>query len=88
MATKTPPNQAPRRAPPLTDNEQKKLALNLLLDAWDAALQRGVEPEVLATTAIYAAVTDMVDIHGEEPVAEMLSELPERIRRGAFTPGD
>lgn len=64
---------------------QKRVALGLLLDAWDEALRRGVAPELLATTAIFAALTDMVDIHGEVAVAEMMTALPDRIRAGEFT---
>lgn len=71
--------------PDLDEAEQKRIALNLLLDAWDEALAQGVTPEILATTAIYAALTDMVDTHGAEPVAEMFDGLPRRIRDGEFT---
>lgn len=69
----------------MTEDEQKARALDLLLDAWDAALKQGVAPEVLATTAIFAALTDMVDLHGVEPVAAMCDALPARVRAGEFT---
>lgn len=82
MARSTPPKQADAGLP---DAEQKALALEAILDAWDAALAQGVEPEMLASTAIFAALTDMVDLHGETAVAEMCAGLPERIRRGEFT---
>ncbi len=74
--------------PDLSEDDQKRLALSMFLDLWDEALDRGIQPEVLATTAIFAALTDMVDLYGEEAVAEMLGELPERIRAGEFTPSD
>ena len=64
---------------------QKARALELLLDAWDTGLAEGIEPEVLATAAIFAALTDMVDLHGEDAVATMAEELPQRIREGEFT---
>ena len=72
-------------ARPLDPAAQKRRALELLLAAWDAALAEGVEPELLATTAIFAALTDMVDAHGEAPVADLVAGLPERIRAGEFT---
>jgi len=77
-------------APPLStsglsENEQKALALDAILEAWDGALARGVEPALLASTAIFAALTDMVDLYGEEAVAELCAGLPERVRRGEFT---
>jgi hypothetical protein len=70
--------------PPDTET-QKRIALDLLLDAWDRALGQGVEPELLATTAIFAALTDMVDAHGPETVADLIATLPDRIRAGEFT---
>lgn len=69
----------------LDEEEQKRIALDILLEAWDRALAQDVEPEVLATAAIYAALTDMVDLYGEEPVATLVESLPERIRDGEFT---
>ncbi|MET0182623.1 MAG: hypothetical protein ABW199_07035 [Caulobacterales bacterium] len=70
---------------PLTTDEKKAFALELVLDAWDKALSNGVEPELLASVAIYAALADMVDNYGVEPVAEMCEELPARVRAGEFT---
>jgi hypothetical protein len=69
----------------LSDEEQKGLALDLLLSAWDEALQRGVAPDMLASTALFAALADMVDIHGEDAVARFCTDLPARIRAGEFT---
>lgn len=69
----------------MDEADQKALALDLLLHAWDDALRQGVAPEVLASTAIFAALADMVDIHGEAPVADFCAALPERVRAGEFT---
>lgn len=65
--------------------EQKRVALALLLDAWEEALARGVTAEVLASTAIFAALSDMIDMHGAEAVAAFCETLPARVREGAFT---
>jgi len=66
-------------------DDRKRAALECLLDAWSDAAEAGVEPEVMASAAIYAAVSDLVDAFGEDKVAEMVQELPDRIRRGEFT---
>ncbi|MGE0596151.1 MAG: hypothetical protein AB7P07_07295 [Hyphomonadaceae bacterium] len=66
-------------------DQQKALALDLMLDAWDKALAQGVEPEVLASVGIYAALVDMVDRFGAENVADFCATLPERVRNGEFT---
>jgi hypothetical protein len=67
------------------DPEKKGRALELVLDAWDEALSEGVDPEVIASVAIYAAMADMVDRFGEQAVADFCATLPERIRNGEFT---
>ena len=67
------------------DPEKKARALELVLDAWDQALSEGVDAEVVASVAIYAAMADMIDRFGEEAVADFCATLPERIRNGEFT---
>lgn len=67
------------------DALQKARALELILAAWDKSLEEGVEPEVVASVAIFAALADMVDRFGEQAVAEFCASLPERTRRGEFT---
>lgn len=67
------------------DPEKKGRALELVLDAWDVALGEGVEPEVIASVAIYAALADMIDRFGEEAVADFAATLQERVRNGEFT---
>jgi hypothetical protein len=67
------------------DPEKKARALELVLDAWDQALAEEVDPEVIASVAIYAAMADMVDRFGEQAVADFCATLPERIRNGEFT---
>ncbi|MAB13450.1 hypothetical protein [Parvibaculum sp.] len=67
------------------EGEQRRLALQNLLDAWDETLGEGVSPDILASTAIFAALSDMVEAYGEEAVAEMTDGLSDRIRSGEFT---
>lgn len=69
----------------LEADDQKARALDLILDAWDKALGDGVEPEVLASVGIYAALVDMVDRFGAEAVADFCATLPARVRAGEFT---
>jgi hypothetical protein len=85
MTRPAPPEPAPEER---DAEEQKSVALELLLDAWDDALSSGCSPEMIATSAIYAALSDMIDIYGEEHVAEMAAALPDRIRRGEFSMRD
>lgn len=68
-----------------TETDQRRMALQNILDAWDEALGEGVSADILATTAIFAALSDMVEAYGEEAVAEMASGLADRVRQGEFT---
>jgi len=69
----------------LSEQEQRQIALDLLLEAWHSAMDKGVDPEVLSKTAIFAGLSDMVGAYGERAVAEMTEDLPARIRAGDFT---
>ena len=71
--------------PILPDDAQKKLALRLILEAWDEAIAQGASSEMVASSAIFAALTDMIDIYGEQTVADMVADWPDRIRDGEFT---
>ncbi len=54
-------------------------------DAWEEAVYDGIDPDCVATAAIFAALSDMIATYGEEPVAKMVERLPDRIRIGEFT---
>lgn len=65
--------------------EAKHVALRYILDAWEEAIYDGLDPDCIATAAIFAALSDMIATYGEESVAVMCERLPERIRAGEFT---
>jgi hypothetical protein len=67
------------------DATAKARALELMLDAWDKALSERIDPDMIASVAMYAALADMVDRYGEETVAEFCAAVPERVRNGEFT---
>ena len=74
------------QAPRSSENEaQKQAALRYILDAWQEALHDGIEPEMLANAALFAALTDLIDVYGEDAVAKMTGGLSRRIHHGEFT---
>ena len=77
--------QSARPAPPAPDGEQKYAALKYILDAWQEALHDGIEPEMLANAALFAALTDLIGVYGEDAVANMTNGLSRRILHGEFT---
>jgi hypothetical protein len=65
--------------------EAKQAALRYILDAWEEAVYDGLDPDCIASVAIFAALSDLIATYGEEPVAQLATRLPERIRSGEFT---
>jgi hypothetical protein len=65
--------------------EKKRLALAYLTEAWDEAVAEGIDSDILAHAALFAALADLVATYGEEPVAELAKRLPERIRAFEFS---
>jgi hypothetical protein len=75
-------------APTLEDTtiaEKKRVALAYLSEAWDGAIAEGVDSEILAHAALFTALCDLIATYGEEPVAELATTLPKRIRAFEFT---
>jgi len=64
---------------------EKQAALRYILDAWEEALHDGIEPEMLANAALFAALADLIDVYGEEAVGKMTGGLSRRIQHGEFT---
>ena len=70
----------PRRA-----RRRSRQALRYILDAWEEALHDGIEPEMLANAAMFAALADLIGVYGEDAVAKMTTGLSRRIHHGEFT---
>jgi hypothetical protein len=64
---------------------EKQAALRYILDAWAEALHDGIEPEMLANAALFAALADLIGVYGEDAVAKMTTGLSRRIHHGEFT---
>jgi hypothetical protein len=68
-----------------SENDDSLKALGFILEAWEEGTGSGVAPELLAYAAIYAALTDLVAVFGEESVAKLAGGLARRVRDGEFT---
>ncbi len=84
MAT-TATEQAPCAKEERSIAEKKRLALNYLSEAWDDAMEEGVDPDILAHAALFTALSDLIAAYGEEAVAEFANNLPKRIRAFEFS---
>ena len=72
-------------SPPAESEALKQAALRYILDAWEEALHDGIEPEMLANAAMFAALADLIGVYGEDAVAKMTTGLSRRIHHGEFT---
>lgn len=64
---------------------QKREAFARLSAVWQDALGAGIEPDVIAHVALFAALGDLVATYGESAVVDFAERLPARIASGEFT---
>ena len=64
---------------------QKREAFARLSAVWQDALGAGIEPDVIAHVALFAALGDLVATYGERAVADFAEGLSSRIAAGEFT---
>lgn len=64
---------------------QKREAFERLSEAWRDAIWDGIEPDVMAHVALFAALSDLVETYGEPAVAKFADRLAGRIQDGEFT---
>ncbi len=65
--------------------ESRREALGFVTDAFAEAIMAGVESEDFAHAALFAALQELVAIHGEDLAATFAKTLPERIHSGEFS---
>ncbi len=68
-------------------DDSSSRALSLILAAWDEGSELGVAPEQMAYAALFAALTDLVSLYGEEAVIKLAKGLERRIEQGEFNIG-
>ena len=70
---------------PISDREQKMMALGYLHEAWAEARHDGIDTDCLAQACLFAALAEFVTTYGEEAAATFADGLSARIRNGVFT---
>ncbi|MGB7259280.1 MAG: hypothetical protein ACRECC_13880 [Pseudolabrys sp.] len=70
---------------PIPDNEQKRVALGYLQEAWAEARLDGIDGDCLAQACLFAAFAEFVTTYGEEAAANFAEGLGIRIRNGEFS---
>jgi hypothetical protein len=70
---------------PIPDQEQKRVALSYLNEAWAEARHDGVDDDCMAQACLFAAFAELVATYGEEAAAEYAEALAARVRNGEYT---
>ncbi|MBI1383705.1 MAG: hypothetical protein GC150_02160 [Rhizobiales bacterium] len=60
-------------------------ALRFILEAWEMAIDEGLDADDLANAALFAALADLVAAYGEANVVRLAEGLARRIEQGEFT---
>ena len=60
-------------------------ALEFILEAWDAGVEEGHAPDMLANAALFTALSGLVTSYGETAVVELVRKLPLRVMNGEFS---
>lgn len=69
----------------MEEREQRDLAAQMILQAMQDAIDKGVPADVVKLVTLSAAVTNFVTDYGEEATASIIESLPEKVRSGAFS---
>ena len=69
----------------MSDRDQARRALSELYKAWEKCREAGISEDVLRTATLTAAIAHLVSEAGEEGAAQLIGELPAKIRAGVFS---
>jgi hypothetical protein len=70
---------------PISDQEQKRVALGYLQEAWAEARLDGIDGDCLAQASLFLTLAELVATYGENPTAEFADRLAARIKNGEFS---
>ena len=71
---------------PAGGEDRRKAAYNLFISAWNSCVEQEIPLPDMATAAISTTLIELISVHGEDAVANMVEAWPGRIRAGEFTP--
>jgi hypothetical protein len=69
----------------ISDQDQKRMAVGYVQEAWAEATLEGVDPDCLAQACLFAALAELVTTYGEDAAANYAEGLATRIRNGEFS---
>jgi hypothetical protein len=70
----------------LMHHEQRLEALRSHGEAWAACIRQGIDTDILADTALFTALHELIRFNGEKAALELVAQLKHRIECGEFEP--
>ena len=67
-----------------TNQEKQKQAAELISKSWQDALDQGIEPELIASTALSASLSALVKTTGKDATIRILKRLKGAVEDGRF----
>jgi len=73
------------RNEPMSDQDQKMVALSYLHEAWAEAVHDGIDADCIAQACLFSALSELVTTYGEDATAKFTDGLSNRIKQGEFS---
>lgn len=80
-------HEIPDNLDALIREEKRQVAVELIQDAWDSALREGIEPAIVAESALVFALRQLCVAEGDGAVEALVGSLTDRHQTGEFMPG-
>lgn len=68
----------------LIREEKQRVAVEFVQEAWHNATQEGIEPSILAESALITILTEYHARDGESAVVDLIHSLADRLESGQF----
>ena len=68
----------------LIREEKHRVAVEFIQEAWNCAMQEGIEPTILAESGLMAILTQYHSHEGEQAVVKLIDGLSEKLDCGHF----
>ena len=68
----------------LIREEKHRVAVEFMQEAWNSAIQEGIEPSILAESGVMAILTQFHKNEGEDAVLALIGGLEEKLDCGLF----
>lgn len=79
-------HEIPDNLDALIREEKRQVAVELIQDAWESAIREGIEPGIVAESALVFALRQLCEDDGDTAVAALVDTLVQRHENGEFMP--